>query len=443
MKISEKFEASLQKRLPFLQSIEEQLADRVPVLCTDLLEVGREITTPLSLQHVGEHIIEIAKSDWMTVKGLDRVFAYLNELAELWETIFQRHREAIEVFEAANQRPYCLFLRSFASVTNPIEVSGGRAVMYMNEPELDANFADTLMGEADWLNPVSCLHTDDMQLLIRLGHSLPAFRVQTVNWQGILSDAIASSGLIIFYLDGVSPGVNFEIDCIRKYGMESQTLLIYRCEHAPDIGNVDDFASVMSIGEFIEKNDGKIGPGTLSRKAADLLRGLVSTATTKKASTQRLLTMPCEIVDPGMPLGFSHVDEMTSYFITEINSAAFLNYVQSLPDSFLQWNTISQDIRLHGIQPNLDDYNSLYRSLRMAFVASTCLGFTASIACTVGLLAKVTSIAKPNQAENQARIKRYMQILDIAQRFNAQTKNRAWAEKIEAFRESILEDPFM
>jgi len=79
----------------------------------------------------------------------------------------------------------------------------------------------------------------------------------------------------------------------------------------------------------------------------------------------------------------------------------------------------------------------------MAFVASTCLGFTSSIACTTGLLSKITSMAKPNQAENQPRIERYMKILDIAQRFDALTKQGSWEEKIEAFRESILEDPFM
>jgi hypothetical protein len=129
--------------------------------------------------------------------------------------------------------------------------------------------------------------------------------------------------------------------------------------------------------------------------------------------------------------------------VTENNSDAFVNYVQLLPDSFLRWNAISQDMRVRGIQPDLDDYNALYRSLRMAFVASTCLGFTGSIAGTVGLLAKVTSMAKTNQAENQARVERHMQILDIAQRFNALTRQGAWGEKIEAFQESILEDPFM
>jgi hypothetical protein len=438
----EEFSAILQERLPFLRSIEEELADREPVLCTDLSEVGSKITTPLSLQHVGEQIVEIATSDWMAVKGLDTVVIRLSELAELWETIFQRHREATGIFAAAKQRPYCLFLRSFTSVTNPIEVPGARVTMYVNEPELDANFATTLMGEADWLNPVSCMHTDDMQLLIRSQHGMPAFRVRTVNWQRILSDAIASSGLLILYVDGESPGVNFEIDCIREHGLESQTAVVYRREQAPNLDDVTSYAAVMHVSQFLAKTDGKTGPGTLSKSANDLLRRLASAATTRKAPTQRLLNMPCEVVDSGVSIGFDQADSATSYFVTDKNSDAFVNYVLLLPDSFLRWNAISQEIRLRGIQPDLDDYNALYRSLRMAFVASTCLGFTSSIACTAGLLAKVTSMAKPSQAENQARIERYMKILDIAQRFNALTKQGSWEEKIEAFRESILEDPF-
>jgi hypothetical protein len=323
------------------------------------------------------------------------------------------------------------------------EIPGARAAMYINEPELDANFAGALMAKADWLNPVSCMHTDDMQLLIRSHHAMPAFRVRTVNWQGILSDVIASSGLIILYVSGESPGVNFEIDRIRENGLGPQTVVLYRGEQDSRFGDAVNYAAVMHVSQFLEKSDGKTGPGTLSKSADALLRGLASSAITRTTPTQRLLKMPCEVVDSGVLTGFDRADTATSYFVTVNNADAFVNYVQHLPDSFVRWNAISQDIRLRGIQPDLDSYNELYRSLRMAFVASTCLGFTGSIACTVGLLAKVTSMAKPNKAENQARVERYMQILDIAQRFNALTRERKWGGKIEAYRQSILEDPFM
>ena len=65
------------------------------------------------------------------------------------------------------------------------------------------------------------------------------------------------------------------------------------------------------------------------------------------------------------------------------------------------------------------------------------------MACAIGLLAKVASMVKHSRAENRERVDLYMSILDIALRFDALTEAHAWADKIEAFRESILEDPFV
>jgi hypothetical protein len=432
----------MKERWQFLQNTEEQLADREPILGTDLSNVGRNITTPLSLQHVGEQIVETAKSDWTTVDGLNTVIAYLGQLADLWETIFRRHREAVAVLSAAKRRPYCLFLRSFTNVTMPIAVTGARVVVYANEPELDANFATTLMYEAEWLNPVSCMHTDDMQLLIRSQNAMPAFRVRTVNWQGILSDAISSSGSLIFYLNGESAGVDFELDCIRAHGLGPRTVVVYRGNKAPELGESADYAGVVHVNQFLARTEGKPGPAKLSSSASDLLRRLASTATTRKSPTRRLLSMPCEVVDSDAPSGPGLANPASTYVVTANNADAFVNYVEKLPDAFLSWNAISQNMRLRNIQPDVDEYNALCGALQMAFVASTCLGFTASMACTLGLLAKVTSMPKPNPSEGPKRVERYMQILDIAQRFNALTSKHSWGEKIEAFRQSIQEDPF-
>lgn len=440
----EEFEAIMQQRLPFLQETEESLKGRVPVICADLSNVGSEITTPTSLQHVGEQMVEITKGDWTTAKGLrSPIIPYLTELVELWETIFERHRAAGAIFAGASNRPYCLVLRSFKTVTNPIEVPGARVVMFVNEPGLDANLAATLAAEAEWLNPVSCLHTDDMQLLDKSGALMPAFRVQSSNWQEILSDVIAGSGLIIFYLDGDSPGVKFEIDRISEYGLEPQTIIVYRGDRVPASVQSDRYAGIILLEEFLDVVKDKTGPGKLSKQSKRLLKKLISSATGQSAVSSRLLRMPCQIVDPGCPDDIDQIDPETSYFVTESNAAAFVSYVLNLPDSFLRWNAISQDMRLRGIQPSVDEFNALYLSLRMAFISAACLGFTSSISCTIGLLSKVTSMVKHEPAENQERVELYMQILDIARRFDALTEQHGWSDKIEAFRDSILEDPFM
>jgi hypothetical protein len=437
------FESLLKERLPFLHDVEESLRGRVPVICTDLSQVNDGIITPVSLQHVGEQIVETAKADWTGAKGLRTVVAYLGELLDFWKTIFRRHHEAAGVFTAAEERPYSLFLLSFSEVTTPIEVPGARAVLYINDPSLPANLAATLMGEADWLNPVSCLHTDDMQLLGRSGLAMPSFRVHTINWKDILDNAIASSGTILFYVGGPSPGVKFEIERVRQHRLGPRTVLVHKGTTAPGFCHDHDYAAVMSVNKFLDGTRKKTGPGTLSKTAKTLLRNLTSSAITRRAPSQQLLTMPCDIVDPDVAADCMLADPEKSYFVTPSNAAAFMNYVQNLPDSLLRWNAISQDIRLRNIQPTLNDFNALYLALRMAFMSATCLGFTASIALTTGLLCKVASMAKPNQAENEERVKHYMSVLDIAGQFDALTTRKVWGDKIEAFRDSILEDPFM
>ncbi len=434
----------LQQRLPFLQRTEEALSGRTPVILTDVSRVSSEVTTPKSLQHVGSHIVDIAKGDWTTAAGLaGPIIPYLTELVEFWEMVFKRHRDAAAIFAAASERPYCLVLRSFSSVTEPLEVPGGRVVMFVNEPGLDANLAATLAQHEAWLIPVSCMHTDDMQLLTRALPYIPSFRVQTANWRTILTDAIAASGSLIVYLEDDSPGMAFEIERIRADSLEPRTLLIHRGDGVPSFAESADYAGVMHIEEFLQGLPGGTGPGALTPKAEHLLRAMSSTSRTRTPPSHDLLNLRCEIVDSGASDDATATDPGESYFVTSRNAAAFIWFVEKFPDSLMQWNAISQDIRLRGIQPSVDDFNDLYTALRMAFVGAACLGFTSSMALVLGLLCKVTSMAKQGAQEDQERVGLYMRILDIALRFDALTEPQAWAEKIEAFRESIVTDPYM
>jgi hypothetical protein len=412
------------------------------VIRADLSRVTQRITTPLSLQHVGEYIVEIATADWTALDALrGTILSYLTELIEFWEAAHRRHDAAIDIFATAAARPYCLFLRSFAGVTIPIEVTGARAVMFLNDPTLDANVAATLMRHTDWLNPVTCMHTDDLQLLARTAGAIPALRVHNSNWREPLAELIAHSGSIVFYVEGDSPGVAFEVEQVRAHGLAARTVVVFKGPNPPIFANVDAYAAVLPIGQFLETTVGT-GAARLSSSADVLLRRLAGSAPTGATVPDNLLGIPCRIVDPA---GASAIDEPvvdTDYLVTDSNADAFVNYVVELPDSMLRWNAISQDMRLRGIQPSLENFNALYRSLRMAFVSATCLGFTSSMALTLGLLSKVASMAKLGTDEDRARVAEYMRVLDIAQRFDALTENQAWQEKIEAYRESILEDPF-
>jgi hypothetical protein len=245
----------------------------------------------------------------------------------------------------------------------------------------------------------------------------------------------------VFYLSDESPGVRFELDRIRISRKRNRTIIVHRGDKGPDFAKDSGFFAVVSVKDFLEYKPKTTGPGKLSPQARKTLKSLMSTASPAASPSDLLLSLKCQIVDSGTPEG--KADPATSYFVTPENAPAFANYVVNLPDSFLRWNAISQDTRLRGIQPTVARFNELYVSLRMAFAAAACLGFTASLAASVGLLAKIASMPKTTHAENQERVNQLMKVIDIAKRFDALTESRRWSEKIEAFRESILEDPFI
>src|SRR5262252_3603952 len=58
--------------------------------------------------------------------------------------------------------------------------------------------------------------------------SIPSFSVQSHNWKDILGQLIAGANCIVLYLYGsrVTEGVQFEIDTIRKCGMERRCLAV-------------------------------------------------------------------------------------------------------------------------------------------------------------------------------------------------------------------------
>ncbi len=436
MSFNKEIEAYLNQNWEFFQSIEDSLIDRNPVILTDLLNDGSEVTAPDSLQQTALYVARVAQGDWTSAEGLTSIAISLMEVIEFWENIFDRHRRAAAVFAAAESRPYCLMLRSFSTVGIPVEEHDARVVIYLNNSGLDANFAAALEPESQWLNPLNCINTDDLQLF-GAGVSLPSFRVHLVNWQEILKDAIASSGAILLYIDKDSPGVLFELNRIRDSGLEPHTVVVYR-EAKPDFTEDDRYAAVMSLDEFIDADNEKTGPGKISDTAKRTLQDIMANAVTRKAPSERLLSMPCNLVDPGAPAVDDGSDPDQSFFVTAWTASAFVSYIDNMPTAYFLWNEIARNTTHHGIQPGIDDINRLYLSLRKAFYASACLGFTASMALTLGLLCRVSAIVRLPDTDNHARIEPYMQILDIAKRFDALTKSGIWGEKIEAYRKTIL-----
>ena len=149
-----------------------------------ILVVSRELIPsrldlPRSLQTFNTQVVEILNADWGNPTTLASIGPHLENLCEFWENIHQAHAAAMNIFEAAQTRsaPYCLYLRSFSRVSDvEVAVPQGRAVGYVNDQRLDRNIARALADRASILNPVTCLHTDDLGLLAG-EWILPSFRV--------------------------------------------------------------------------------------------------------------------------------------------------------------------------------------------------------------------------------------------------------------------------
>jgi hypothetical protein len=434
----------LQKHLRLLQGVEESIRGRELVVCTDLTQIGRELTKPRSLQHIDHYLDTVITANWSDPAVLkNSVLPYLREVCEFFEAVIGGHRRAQEIFSAAPDEGYCLYLRSFSRVTTGVEAAGSRVVLFQNDAELDANFAMALAQHSDWLNPVTCLHTDDMNLLLGRAGSIPGFRVHMHNWQGLLADAIAGSRAIVFYIDDDSPGVEFELDCILQRDLASRTAVVHR-GGTPDFTKRSKFAAVMPISSCLTASPTGTGPGKLSQSILRVLHRLSEDGIRTPAVSGALRELPCAIVDPMLPAGVTEsFNAETSYFVTATTAPAFKWYLENLPDSLERWNGVSQDMRLRGIQPTAERFNQLFKGLRMALAGALCLGFCASTAAMLGLLAKVASMAKTRDPEaNREHRVLTLEVTTIADRFNALSERGEWGEKIAAFRGSILEDPF-
>ena len=432
------FEAMLRDRFPLLAQQEEVLGDALPILTVDISDYGRDVAMPKSLQHIGVQTAGVATADWSSLSDLRNVVVpYLGEIVDFWETVYRRHSQAIDIFANAAARPYCLLLRSFSAVTEAIETSGARVVVYRNDYRSDANLAETLLAHRAWLNPVTCLHTDDLQLLARIGAGVPAFRVQTNNWQAVLADAVASSGTVILCVSAASPGVAFELDQIQRSGKAAQTVIVHRDKRTPAFAKGKQFAGVFPIDEFVTPL-GATGPGNLTEAAERLLRGLASIAT-KNTVPERLLDLRCRIVDSAAPTDGGHPGRPAGvYVVSAANANAFANFVVGLPGALVSWNMILQRVAKGG-QPGISEIRSLEKTLRFTFASAVALGLTSSLAYVIALYATVASLTSATGSEDkQARRDEYVRVIQMAGRLDALTARRPWTAEIEGMRQQML-----
>lgn len=433
------------QRGDFLTGAEEALADREIVLCIGDDTIPDRFDLPRSLRHANTKVIEIFNSVWSDPDVLaNTVLPYLGEMCEFWENVTHAHEAALRVFADAEKsgNGYCLYLRSFSKVATPlVETQEGDAVAYFNDERLDRNFARALAEHAATLNPVVCLHTDDMAFLEGKWR-VPAFRVHTNNWRRVLRDAIASAKLIVFYLADASGGVDFELDEIERLGLAARTVLVHDRDDFALPTRRRGFAAVIPLSQFL--TPGVDEAVRMTKPALQRLTALACDAYRPPIPAPSLARLPFSLVDPGGPEELPDgLDPERSLVITEENATAFAWYVSAFPAAIETWNHIARGLYREKRAPTRDVLDSLQRHLIQASLGASALGFTASLSALIGFRTIFANLVQIPDVEVRAQRKaNLLKLLELADRFDDLTQRKIWRAQNDKWRETILEDAF-
>lgn len=430
----------------FLRNGEERIADRQIQLFVSGPHFSDEVHMPRSLQNPYTQVVEIFNADWSKPAELrSSVLPNLNAMCDHWGLVQSSHRKAVDVFEAALERgsPYCLYLRSFSSVFDT-DVGGrvGRAVAYINREGLDRNFAEAIAGLDAEVEHVTCMHTDDMAFL-EGKWIIPGLRVHDHTWKDILSDAISGAKLIVFYLAADSTGTDFELDEIRRFGLEARTLIV--SEKADDLtARFPGFAGILPLDEMVEKRKEITEATRLSERGAELLQKLATDAYRPPEVPRRLTSLEFEMVDPRMTVDVpDELDIDECFFVTNSNIAAFSWWVVGFPQIMRLWNSIARTLFHERKPPERRTVEELWRYNIMASVGAAAMGFVSSLSAIIAVRAVTAAIVVVQEAElREQRKSDLLRVFDIAERFRQLSYSKLYEAQIENLRGAIEDDSF-
>jgi len=436
----------LQRHGQFLTTADEALDARQFHLLYGVSTIPDRVDLPPALQTTETKVIECFNADWSSLEELDGpVVAYLNALCQFFTNIYAAHAAAVHVFRRASEahQPYTLYLRSFSQVTREM-FSGaqGRVVAWFNDERLDRNVAVALSGHREELHPVACAHTDDLSLTAGRW-TLPAFRVHDHTWKPVVRAAIESSKLIVFYVGDAGEGIRFELDAIEEARLSSRTVLLTADARAANKKAYPGYAAVLPVTSAVVQ-EGNRRAYRLSDEILTPLRKLARDPHRPSPVDPSLTSLPCEVVDPNAPEELaSRYDLDHSYFVTPTNITALYWYTSGFPASFEMWNRIARGLFREQRPPSRSDLDMMQRSLIQGSIGAAALGLTASLSCLVALRTVFAALVlEPNAARAVKRKKRFLELLDIADRFDALTVRHFWRPQIEKWREAIKEDAF-
>lgn len=430
----------------FLRGAEDRLGDRQVQLFVNSETVPDEVHLPVSLSHPNTQVIEVFNANWSDAGKLrSPVIPYLTALCDHWELVQSSHESATGVFAQAHESgtPYCLYLRSFSHVSDvDISTGMGRAIAYVNREGLDRNVAEALMGLDADLNHVTCMHTDDMAFL-EGKWVMPGFRVHDHTWKEALSAAIAGAKMIVFYLGEDSSGVEYELDEIKRLGLESRTVIVYESDQAPG-GDFQNFGASLPLSGFVtEKNDLTV-PTELQSASSDILLALATDDYVPEPVVAELASLPFALVDPRLSVDLPEdLDPNEIFLVTNSNITAFSWWAEGFPGSLNTWNVVARCLFNEQRAPDRPVIDTLWRYGIMGSIGAAALGLAASLSLMISVRAVAAGIIVEQDAGLRAQRKAdLLTAFDIAERFRNLSATKRFADQIENMRDAIETDSF-
>lgn len=272
-----------------------------------------------ALRPITEVLAELNRDEIRDPESFNQnIGVYLNLIIGRFRSFHETHRTARTIHSAyrAENRQYCLYLRSFAlaGLVLGTRFDEQRLVQQLGFSALDRRFQELVkamlpkdMESLSFINifelyPSGSETTEESAGYLRRV-TIPSFRLLSHNWKEVVRDVIRGANFIVLNAQGETAGIDYELGLIRDCGMAHRTIVARR---GGDLSQIEP-------GEFYDLVDdarSEVEGGSRSRLARRI-RSLASDDFRQTNDVSDLSGLPCWVIDRGIEAAASVFDAST------------------------------------------------------------------------------------------------------------------------------------
>jgi hypothetical protein len=429
----------------YLKSLEDALRGRaLAVIAPFHPWTEYKIELPNSyLKHIRNALAALTQVTCLDPTIFSRTYVTpILEIAEYYSLVHRSHSTALSIASdwMTDRIPFALYLRSFsAGAKTFMEGEDYHVTAMLNTPYASANVIDAIIKTFSSHRLIQVQNLYDLQYFGDRGR-IPAIRVNNHNWTHLVRDLIEAAKFIIVYAFEVSDGVRTELDLIRSARLESRTLVVSP-QHSPKDKLGMDMPHFFLTNDFVanpprESSEWPIG--NISQRARALMDAWWHDSYFGTTDLSFVAGLPVRIIEPHADETLSGLDLSSNpYIIPEQlygNWQLFLENCESLLMEWDQWARLMKE----GKELHVDALLRILSSARLTIVTSASLGFYSSLAISLGIFARVFSMLRtPDPQENLSIKIASLSILDSAIAVDAISISRTWTTKLANWRTFI------